>query len=496
MAIHVSATTGCNLGCSYCYENPDREMKDEWVSREYDIDKILERLEQWKEKYPNVKPGMHGGEPLLVSDEDLDTIFSWIYENYDGGRTHIQTNGTMMTDKHVEMFDKYNVHVGISCDGPWPLNKHRISYTDDEDTTRLMTKKTHQAIARCRSKGVSVGVITVLHEANAGDDEKFEKLLKWIDGLNRMGVQGHFNPAIPYEDVQTDISLSGSRLKEVYLQTYEWMKEEEYRFWNPIADYKDNLLGIALGNCTKNRCDVMNAGAAKIIKGDGETTGCGKTWSGVGDGGAFLQGDSSGNEYDDNEQRYEILKRTPGPYTEDAPDMGGCKGCKYWNVCTGGCPSAGMNDDHRNRTVWCEAIYGLYEAIEKDMRTLFPNITLITDYRWDLELDKQASKWNLDIKPFAAMRADTEGASSTHGSFSHPFGEPKERVPQELYNSENLVGDNSFDSLVQEYKGKYDEEYITVDKDKETIHVDSNMNEQSGVDDSDDNSSNGWKKVN
>lgn len=484
MAIHVAATTGCNLGCTYCYENPDRERKQEWVDRQYDMDKIMDRLHEWKETYPDTRPGMHGGEPLLLRKEDLETIFEFAHEHW--GRSHIQTNGTLMDEDHIEMFEKYNVGIGMSCDGPAELNSERKAAgertsADPEGkggnkATAKMTQATHDAIEMVVESDASLGIITVLSETNAGTDEKLEKLLDWIDWLTENGVTGHFNPAIPYEDVPDgqDISLDPSRLKEVYLRSWEWHKEEDYRYWGPFCDMIDNLMGLQLGNCVNNKCDVFNAGAAKIVKGNGETTGCGKTWSQVGDGVPFLQGDSTDNEYDDTIERYEMLKNVPGPYTkdEDAPDLGGCKGCKYWNVCQGGCPGAGMYDDYRNRTVWCEAKYAVYEQIEKDVRGMMPGVRMITDLPWNADIAGDASKWNLDIKPFAEMRPDQPDESSTQGTGVHTFGKVEDCVPDEVIN------DLSWDEKVEYYKDRFDEDELIISEEERRIHADSVMNER------------------
>ncbi len=486
MTLHIAPTSGCNLGCTYCYENPEREMREDWVSTEYDMDSIYEQLEQWKQKYPDEAPGFHGGEPLLMRYEDMEELCEWIYNNYGRGG-HIQTNATMMSDRHIELFAKYDWNVGVSVDGPGELNEHRIAHEGGDDVTRKHTKKTITNIKRLREKDVSVGIIVVLHESNAGNDERLERLLEFLDEMAQINVNGHYNPAIPYEDVQNDISLSAERLKEVYLRTWEWVKAEPYRTWNPMGEYVDNLLGLSLANCVNGKCDVYNAGAAKIVMGNGETTGCGKTWSGVGDGGKFLQGPSTGNEYNNSNERYEMLKETPGPYTEgDAPDLGGCKGCKYWNVCTGGCPSAGMNDDYRNRTVWCEAVYGLYEQIEHDLRAILPNITLVTDYPWDVELNEETVRWNMDIKPFAAMDPSVPGKKSSSGSFEHPERSLIDRLPDEFVNSLNT------EQLVPLYEQQYGEENVEV-KMNGTIHADTTGNEAKVV--QDDEITAEWSKV-
>lgn len=430
MPIAIQATTGCNLGCTYCYEEPDRKHSQAEIDAEYDIEKIIDRLEQFHDKYPDTEiPSLHGGEPLLMRNEHLERLFEWTYERYDleerGEYQKIQTNATLIQDHHIEMFEKYRVAVGVSCDGPADLNRKRLARSEIDgemrDTTDTMTQRTVDAIERLMDADTHVAIIVVLTDANAGTDERFEQLLDWMDELTRNDVFGHFNPAIPYEDVQQDDSLSVERLKEVYLRAWEWVNEEPYRRWDPMTRYKDNLLGNQLGACINSKCDVFNAGAAKKIKGDGSTTGCGKTWAAVGDGGDFLQGDSTDSEYDVTEERYDMLKQVPGPYTEGADDQGGCKGCKFWNVCQGGCPSSGLEYDYRNRTRWCEAKYALYEQIEKDMRSMFGGIRLVTDAPWDAPLADQTSHREIDIRPFAGLHwSQSDDPSAVGGSHDEP----------------------------------------------------------------------------
>jgi uncharacterized protein len=436
------------------------------------MDKIIEQLDKHKEKYPNEAPGLHGGEPLLLKNEDIRTLFSEMESRWPDQSYHIQSNGTLIDDDIIDIFEDYSVGVGISCDGPPELNSERKAAgergEDAGNATNNMSQTTNESIRRIAESDVYCGVITVLHKTNAGTDEKFETLLDWIDELNQMGVYGHFNPAIPYEDVQEDISLSPNTLADRYIRTWEWMKEESYRMWNPMRNMVDNLLGLTLTNCVNTECDVFNAGAAKIIKGDGGTTGCGKTWSTVGDGVPFLQGIENESEYDKEDARYRSLKQTPGKYTDGEPDMGGCKGCKYWQVCKGGCPSSGINDDYRNRTIWCDPKYKLYQRIENDLRSLLPNIKLITDYKWDMEISEDVSRQNLDIKPFGAMRNPTSGPSS---SFQEHARSP---------DTDHIA--KSFDMIRKDAEKKYDESVLTINEEEETIHADSGMVEWDEVD--------------
>src|SRR5262245_61806732 len=61
-----------------------------------------------------------GGEPLLAPISHLTEVFSFGLERF--GKNGIQTNGSLITDEHIELFIKYKVGVGISIDGPGDLN--------------------------------------------------------------------------------------------------------------------------------------------------------------------------------------------------------------------------------------------------------------------------------------------------------------------------------------------------------------------------------------
>jgi uncharacterized protein len=459
----------CNLGCEYCYEEPDRHHSQEAIQQGYSIDAIIDQLEDWYEDRPEQIPGLHGGEPLLLPKEDLREIYEWLDDHYDLDEhgSHIQTNATRISDWHIDFFEEFNIRVGVSFDGPEELNSLRKarSEKDDDggDITDEMTKKTRDSIERLIESDVGVGIIIVLTEENAGNREKIEELYEWIDYLNRNGCGGHFNPAIPFEGIQDDVSLSPEQLKKVYLYGWEWMKEESYREWNPMREFQNNLLSLGLGNCVNNTCDVFNANAAQIVKGNGELTGCGKTWPTVGDGVSFLQGESSGNEFEETTERYKMLKQTPSPYTEDVPDEGGCKDCDYWNVCQGGCPSSGLEYDYRNRTLWCKAKYALYDAIEEDMRGMFPGIRTITELPWDFDFSElNVPRRKVDIKPFAGMRHSSSENPSVMGGPNESGGLSSIRAKAE-----------PFDETVERYKEEYDSEILTIDPEQESVHADS-----------------------
>ena len=81
---------------------------------------------------------------------------------------------------------KYNVHVGISIDGPGALNDVRWAGT--ENLTRAATAKTEAAIEQLCAAGLPPGLIVTLHRGNATAD-KLETLLDWLRRLALTGIR-------------------------------------------------------------------------------------------------------------------------------------------------------------------------------------------------------------------------------------------------------------------------------------------------------------------
>jgi sulfatase maturation enzyme AslB (radical SAM superfamily) len=90
-----------------------------------------------------------GGEPLLIPEADLEDLWAWGFEKY--GRNGIQTNGTLINDRHMQRFRKHRLSVGISIDGPDELNDVRWAGTLEK--TRAATRRTKAAIRQlCQEK--------------------------------------------------------------------------------------------------------------------------------------------------------------------------------------------------------------------------------------------------------------------------------------------------------------------------------------------------------
>lgn len=332
----------CNLSCTYCYEHPVRDAGNHGVF-DYDVNKMIEGLKKEGGEF-----SIFGGEPLLVDIDTLEKLWDFGYKTY--GKNGIQSNGVLITDKHIELFKKYKVHVGISMDGPDELNDAR--WAGSLEKTRLATKKSLENIEKCVQNGVSVSLIITLHKLNA-TPEKLPKLKAWIkDYDDRKIIQGArlHTLQVDYDEIDDKFSLTPEENVRVMLEMAEFEKTLKYIKFDLFNDIKNILIGNESVTCTFHSCDYYSTDAVRGVNGQGERVNCNRTNK---DGFEQIKAEQHGYE------RQLALYNTPKEY-------GGCKDCRFFIFCKGQCPGTGIKYDWRNKTNLCQMYYNLFEYFEKD----------------------------------------------------------------------------------------------------------------------------------
>jgi uncharacterized protein len=314
---------GCNLACKYCYQGSYRRKHKPRAN--YNLDLVLKKMEEFKD----VEMTLHGGEPLAMPKKDVERILAKMYELQ--GRSSVQTNGVLIDEDYIQMFKKYNTHVGISFDGPGELSEFRGPRTYNLDKT----------IERLVKEGISTSIIIVISKSNAGTDERLKKLKEYLLELGKLGVTGRINPC----GGAPDYELDEKRLIEVYLDLARFCLERNLR-WSPFTDIVWGLQGKSRV-CVFSGCDPFSTPSAIVLLGDGSLTNCMR----VNQEYILLRHPV----YMDI--RIQILAETP-------QEFGGCKGCKYFTACYGGCPSIAIGNDWRNRTYHCSLWKALFQFFE------------------------------------------------------------------------------------------------------------------------------------
>jgi uncharacterized protein len=329
----------CNIQCEYCYQDAVRNA--EGRPQHYDLERIKAAVEAAGGGFI-----LFGGEPLIMPFADLEALWSWGHQKY--GHNGVQTNGVLINRRHVELFKKYNVRVGISVDGPDELNNARRA--GSPRATLRATNKTHAAIALLVKEGIIPSIIITLHKANA-DSVKLPLLTQWIRHLDDIGVRSVRLHALEVEsaEVREKYALSLEQNLAVFRHFLRLEGELSGLKFDVFHDMRRLLAGRdSSTTCVWNACDPYTTRAVQGIEGHGRRSNCGRTNK---DGVDFVKADQPGFE------RYIALYHTP-------QQVGGCQGCRFFLVCKGQCPGTAIDGDWRNRTEHCALWTSLYVDLE------------------------------------------------------------------------------------------------------------------------------------
>lgn len=337
----------CNLNCTYCYQDPMRRAGNTMASKTYDLDLMLKIARESGIK--NDYYVLFGGEPLLLPKKDLEIIFKESYEL--NGGTSIQTNGSLIEDEHIELFKKYNVHVGVSIDGPNDLNDLRVSKQKNK-STRELTEATINNLLKLVRNNISCGVIITVHKLN-GTKEKLPRLLNFISWLGNIGIRGGNIHMLEVDSKEaSEYFLTTEENTWAFLELAKFFDRPENKDleFHPFVEMELLMRSDdSKSHCIWNSCDPMNTGAVYGIEGNGQLSNCGMV-------------NKEGIEWTKADDRSFIrdlvLYQTP-------QDKGGCKDCPFFVLCNGYCTGAAIDNDWRNRTYHCNTVKAVFQYYEE-----------------------------------------------------------------------------------------------------------------------------------
>jgi uncharacterized protein len=334
----------CNLSCPYCYEHPMRDAGN--FTPGYDLDAMKRGLEAEGGAW-----SLFGGEPLLMKMADLEEMLRFGHAKF--GHTGVQTNGTLITPEHVELFRRYNTYVGISVDGPGELNDSR--WAGSLEKTREATRRSFEAIDMLIAAGRIPSLIVTLYRGNAVG-QRLGQLVTWFCELDAKGIQHVRLHALEVDStrVRDEMALTEQEADHAFdvLMTLQSSLRVQFDIFSDMARL---LLGQGDGaSCIWHGCDPLTTPAVRAINGLGGRSNCSRTNK---DGIDWVKTDQWGNE------RSRILYLTP---QED----GGCKDCRFFAMCQGQCPGTAIGGDWRNRSDQCRTWFNTFERLEQTLVAL------------------------------------------------------------------------------------------------------------------------------
>lgn len=332
----------CNIACRYCYQDKMRVAGE--LPTRYSVSRMLETLARLDEPF-----AIFGGEALLVRDADLKSLFSFGQERF--GAVAIQTNGTLIEERHITLFERHKVRVGISLDGPGAFNDLR--WAGSLAATRRATARTEAVIERLCRGGSAPTIIVTLHRNNATAD-RLPAMLDWVRYLDRLGIS-----RMRLHLLEVDSPTVAARLRlsdDENFNAFRAFMDIEPNLERLRFDLFDEMRNLLRGedegaSCVWHPCNSYSTRGVQGVEGDGQRSNCGRTnKNGIG----YVSADVVGFE------RQLTLYRTP-------QESGGCKGCRFFLMCKGNCPGTAIGGDWRLRTEHCNVLFRLFEAMESAM---------------------------------------------------------------------------------------------------------------------------------
>jgi uncharacterized protein len=181
----VKVAERCNLDCPYCfmYHGADQSWRErpKFLSaknRALLIDRCVEHLDAHPTAGVTIE--LHGGEPLLLGKarmrEFLDEVRWRLPE-----RTSLclQTNGTLIDEEWIDLFEEHHVRWGVSSDGPPAIHDQYRRTHGGRPTAARVEAAIGRGMARRKAGGRSLsGVLAVANPAASGGD-----LIRYFHGL-------------------------------------------------------------------------------------------------------------------------------------------------------------------------------------------------------------------------------------------------------------------------------------------------------------------------
>lgn len=178
----LQPTSYCNIGCSYCYLAERHLRRRLSLSTVHAVSQFLRGVEIAEEPLTVL---WHAGEPLTVRQDFYESAFRILAESPGCPplRHTIQTNATLIDEKWCELFARWNVHVGVSVDGPAAVHDRERRDRHGRGThARVMAGI--ETLLRHEISVSSIGVLT--HDAMRFPDDIFEF---WLEhDLNSVAV--------------------------------------------------------------------------------------------------------------------------------------------------------------------------------------------------------------------------------------------------------------------------------------------------------------------
>lgn len=355
LILHLSDL--CNLRCKYCYVKDDNLLK-----KNTDILSIIPAIKKIIDSnaYQGTKVILHGGEPLMVSSKKVDELLKLLttYARQQGYHIvfSIQTNGTLINDDWIHLFQKYKVRVGISLDG---YNEEQNAYRVDKNGNSVFDMVLER-FEFLRQNNLNPGVIFTLNKYHIGKENEL------LDFIQENKIKCNIRPAFPTKEnvFKQNMYMTSKEYSCFFCNMFDiWFNGEEKYETFYIRDFEDIIRKILGGSKQCHSCvDSDSCSKHFISMGiSGDCYPCNRLYNKP----KFYLGNLIHDSIEKIMDKSYILTE------KRVENLLLCKSCSIKNFCNGGCPAIAYSvyNNYYEKDYFCEA----YQRVFLHVRNILNN---------------------------------------------------------------------------------------------------------------------------
>ena len=348
----VEPTKRCNLLCSYCFAGCNSEKQP--VMSHKSAHRVIELI--LATDFDNVTIEFSGGEALLEFGFIQFFVKELNKQLASSGKTvnlTMQTNATLLDEQKLNFLLENDISFGFSLDGDEKEHNVTRKYPQGQGTYDDVAK----AIRLTRSKGRSIGILSVLTQINS---QNHLHNLRSYQKLGACSVK--LNPIFPNgraEENWQKLAISDSEILALQQQYLDYLVEET----GPLPE--DNLLQMInnLSTCMRHyRCMLSCCGAGEnmfTFAPNGDIYPCAR----------YQEEKYRLGHIDDSDLKLQNLYKANALISDmssrKVADIEKCRICTYRRFCEGDCSLAtyeaygGWHYPHPR----CDYYHGTYEQL-------------------------------------------------------------------------------------------------------------------------------------
>ncbi|MEV4134026.1 FxsB family cyclophane-forming radical SAM/SPASM peptide maturase [Dactylosporangium sp. NPDC049742] len=346
----------CNINCDYCYvfNGPDQSWRTIPVRMSVDVaraaaKRIAEHVDA--HRLERVDIVLHGGEPLLAGPRHLADVLQVVCDGVGAAvGFELQTNGILINAGWLDLFEQFDVRIGVSLDGPPTANdRHRLNHRGRASTDAVI-----RGIELLRSRpGLFAGILAVvdLHDDPVEVHDYLAALGPPIIDFNLP----HATHDTPPHRTAPDEPEYGRWMSRVY---DAWIGADTYTH---SVRMLEDIVALSLGAHGSVESLGLAPAGIVVVESDGSIEDV-DTLKSVQQGAAVLGLDVFDHTFDQAVRHPAIQRRLTGA----SALAGECRRCPLVHVCGGGYlphrHSAARG--YRNPSVFCQDLTYLIRHIQ------------------------------------------------------------------------------------------------------------------------------------